>query len=148
MAGSNPDFNAAEFRAGIHLAMEMGAALDADEQVTFHFPSTLVYNTPGDETDTPFDPTTTVTSTPVTPKRVPCAVEYFDAENQPTNFGLLAPSRLEITLLDEDYEQIKNASYVVVHGDRYNYRRTQPPQGLFDVGLYVMHFTAVNEARP
>lgn len=148
MAGSNPDFNAAEFRTGIQAAMEMGAALEADEQVTFHFPSTLVYNTPADDTDTPFDPTTTVTATPAVPKRVPCAVEYFDAENQPTSFGLIAPTRLEIMLLDEDYEQVKAATYVVAHGDRYNFRRTQPPGGLFDVGLYVMHFTAVNEGRP
>jgi hypothetical protein len=34
---------------------------------------------------------------------------------------------------------------VVAHGDRYNYRRTEPPTGLFDVGLYVMHFTAQSE---
>lgn len=148
MAGSNPDFNAAEFRANIHAAMDMGAALESAEQVMFHFPGTLVYNRPTDETNTPFDPAATVTSTPGSTKQVPCAVEYFDSENQPTTFGLLAPARIEVTLLDEDYEQVKNASYVVVHGDRYNYRRTEPPSGLFDVGLYVMHFTALNEGRP
>jgi hypothetical protein len=146
MAGADAGFNAAEFRDAIHFAMQMGAAPDLDEQVTFHFASTLTYNVPADGAQVPFDPTATVTSAPsAAPVRVPCAVEYFDAENQPTNFGLMAPSRLSITLLDEDYERVKASTYVVAHGDRYNYRRTEPPSGLFDVGLYTMHFTAVNE---
>jgi hypothetical protein len=145
MAGSNPGFNAAEFREAIHFAMAMGAAIDTDEQVTFHFASTLVYAGSADGAEVPFDPAATVVTTTPDPMRVDCAVEYFDAENQPTNFGLLAPSRLAVTLLDVDYEQVKEAQYVVAHGDRYDYRRTEPPSGLFDVGLYTMHFTSQNE---
>lgn len=145
MAGADAGFNAAEFRDAIHFAMEMGAAPEADEQVTFHFASTLTYNVPADGAHVPFDPSATVTSAAPSPVQVPCAVEYFDAENQPSSFGLMAPSRLSITLLDEDYAQVKHADYVIAHGDRYNYRRTEPPSGLFDVGLYTMHFTAVNE---
>lgn len=146
MAGADPGFNAAEFREAIHFAMRMGAAPETDEQVTFHFASTLTYNLPGDGADVPFDPDATVTRTTPTPVRVDCAIEYYDAENQPTNFGLLAPTRLTLTLLDEDYEQVKDAAYVVAHGDRYNYRRTEPPSGLFDVGLYTMHFTSESES--
>ena len=93
----------------------------------------------------PFDPQATVTRTEPTPVKVDCAIEYFDAENQPTNFGMIAPSRISVTLLDEDYDRVKECAYVVVHGDRYNYRRTEPPSGLFDVGVYTMHFTAENE---
>jgi hypothetical protein len=145
MAGTDPGFNAAEFREAIHFAMAMGAAPDAAEQVTFHFASTLTYNVPADGAQVPFDPSATVTKTTPDPKRVDCAVEYFDSENQPTNFGLLAPTRLAITLLDVDYEEVQDATYVVVHGDRYDYRRTEPPSGLFDVGLYTMHFTAQSE---
>lgn len=145
MAGSNPGFNAADFRTNIKFAMQMGAAIDAGEKVTFHFPSSLVYNVPADGQDTPFNPAATVTSTTPPPVQVDCAVDYFDAENQPTNFGLLAPSRVEVLLLDEDYEQIKECAYVVIHGDRYNYRRTEPPAGLFDVGIYTMHFTSESE---
>lgn len=145
MAGSDPGFNAGEFRDAIHFAMQMGAALDASEQVTFHFASTLTYNVPADGAAVPFDPNATVTRVTPDPMRVDCAVEYFDMENQPTSFGLMAPSRLAVTLLDVDYEQVKDCSYVVIHGDRYNFRRTEPPSGLFDVGLYTMHFTAENE---
>lgn len=145
MAGTNAGFNAAEFRDGIHLAMQMGAALDAGERVTFHFPTTVTNAAPADGAAVPFDPTATPTKATTPPVQVDCAVEYFDAENQPTSFGLLAPSRLAITLLDEEYEQVKGCAYVVVHGDRYNYRRTEPPSALFDVGLYVMHFTSPSE---
>jgi hypothetical protein len=146
MAGTDAGFNASEFRDAIHLAMHMGAAPDPAEQVVFHFESALTYNVPADGAQVPFDPTATVTRTTPTPKTVDCAVEYFDAENQPTGFGLLAPTRLAITLLDEDYDQDKDAAYVVAHGDRYDYRRTEPPSGLFDVGLYTMHFTARGES--
>jgi hypothetical protein len=145
MAGANADFNATEFRNQIKFAMQLGAAPEASEQVYFHFASTLVYNTPTDGANVAFDPAATVTNTTPAPVQVDCAVEYFDAENQPTSFGLLAPSRLAITLLDDDYDQVKDCSYVVIHGDRYDYRRTEPPGGLFDVGVYTMHFTARSE---
>ena len=148
MAGTNPGFNAAEFRDAIHFAMKMGAAPDVDEAVRFCFDGEVAYSTLNPSTDgalVPFDPAVTASAPSPDPVIVDCAVEYFDAENQPTNFGLMAPSRLSITLLDEDYEQIKDATHVIAHGDRYNYRRTEPPSGLFDVGLYTMHFTAVNE---
>jgi hypothetical protein len=146
VAGTNAGFNAAEFRDAIHFAMQLGAAPDAGERVTFHLPKQLVYNTVAvDGANVPFDPAATVTMTSPDPILVDCAVEYFDSENQPTNFGLMAPTRLAVTLLDVDYEQVKECAYVVVHGDRYDYRRTEPPAGLFDVGLYTMHFTSQSE---
>ena len=123
----------------------MGAAVQPDEQVKFYPPSQLVYNTPVDGANLPFDPQATVTSTSIPPIQVDCAVEYFDAEDQPTTFGLIAPARVVITVLDDAYQRIKDCPYIVIHGDRYNYRRTQPPLGLFDVGIYQLHYMAVNE---
>lgn len=145
MAGTNAGFNAAGFRDAIHFAMKMGAPPDQGERATFHFPAQLVYNGSMDGGHVPFDPTATVVSTEPPTIQVDCAIEYFDAENQPTNFGMLAPSRIAVTVLDVDYDQVKGCSYVVVHGDRYDYRRTEPPSGLFDVGVYTMHFTSQSE---
>lgn len=142
---ANSGFDAQGFRDGIRLAMEIGAAPNPADRITFHFPSQLVYNSPADGDHVPFDPTATVTRQEPPTVQVDCAVEYFDAENQPTSFGLLAPTRLVLTLLDEDYQRVKDCSYVVAHGDRYDYRRTEPPSGLFDVGIFVMHFTAQSE---
>lgn len=146
MAGTDPSFNSSEFRAAIRFAMEMGAAPDPAKRLSFHFPSVLTYNAPVDGDHVPFDPNATVTKVEPTPLTgIDCAVEYFDAENQPTNFGMLAPSRITVTLLDEEYEKVQGCAYVVAHGDRYDYRRTEPPSGLFDVGVYILHFTARSE---
>lgn len=145
MAGSNAGFDADGFRDNIRLAMAMGAAPDVENQVAFHFPSQLVYNASADGAHVPFDPAATITRTEPPPVRVDCAVQYVDEENQPSSFGLLAPSRLIITLLDEEYAKVKHCSYVVAQGDRYDYRRTEPPSGLFDVGVFTMHFTSPSD---
>lgn len=146
MAGSNPDFNAAEFRDGIRLAMDMGAPVLEGERATFYFASTLVYNAnPVDESNVPFDPTAVpVTSTPTPPKQVTCAVEYFDAAGRPTDFGTIVPSRAEITLMDEDYAKVVDFTYVALRGERFDYSHTEYPSALFDVGIYTIHVTAVN----
>jgi hypothetical protein len=94
----------------------------------------------------PFDPHATVTNVTPAPVKVDCAIEYFDAENQPTDFGLLAPTRISITMLDDAYEKVKGCAYVVIAGDRYDYRRTEPPVGLFDVGVWTMHFTSPSDS--
>ena len=60
-------------------------------------------------------------------------------------FGTVTASRITCTLLDQDYLLVKDTSYVVIAGEKYLYRRTEPPSGLFDVGLYVMHYRAENE---
>lgn len=145
MAGSNAGFNASDFRTQIKFAMQMGAPAVEGEQAVFHFPAVLTYNTLADGDQLPFNPETTVTSQEPTTVKVDCAIDYFDAEDQPTNFGLLAPTRIAVTLLDEDYVKVKECTYVVVHGDRYDFRRTEPPSGLFEVGVYTMHFTSRNE---
>lgn len=146
MAGSNSGFDAAGFREGISFAMAMGAAISAEERLTFHFPQQVTNASAADGNKVPFDPSQSPTRTPARPPvQVDCAVDYYDLEGQPTAFGIVAPSRLTVTVLDEEYQQIEGCAYVVAHGDRYNYRRTEPPGGLFDVGLYVLHFTAENE---
>lgn len=146
MAGTNPGFNAAGFRKAIKSAMQMGASPTEGERATFHFAAQLIYNSGNVDGDlVPFDPAATVVSTEPPTVQVDCAIEYFDAEAQPTAFGLMSPTRIAVTVLDVDYERVKDCAYVVVAGDRYDYRRTEPPAGLFDVGLFVMHFTARNE---
>lgn len=145
MAGTNRNFDRDAFVQGIHLAMTMGAAPVEENQVTFHFPSTLVYTGPADAEDVPFDPDVTVTSSNPEPVRVPAAVEYYDASGLLIEPGVAQPTRIRITLLDEDYEQVKDANRVTAGGDTYHYRRTEPPSGLFDVGLFIMHFHAASE---
>ncbi len=145
MAGSNPGFNARAFRDAIRFTYNMAATPAAEDQVAFYKASELVYNVPVDDDNVPFDPTTTVQRITPAPVRVPCSVEYIDAEGQPLPFGTLTVSRIKLSLLDEDYAKVRDCAYVVIAGEKYLYRRTEPPSGLFDVGLYVMHFRSENE---
>lgn len=145
MAGKQPGFDAGAFRTGIRFAYIMAASPDTDAQAAFYKPSELVYNVPTDDENVPFDPATTVQRVVPAPVRVPCGIQYVDAEGQDVPFGSLTASKVLCTLLDEDYKKVAGCAYVVIGGDRYNYQRTQPPSGLFDVGLYVMHFRAENE---
>lgn len=145
MAGRNSGFNANEFRSAIRFVQTMAAPPEVTDQATFYGESTLVYTGSVDDEAVPFDPTSTVVREPAPGVRVPCGIEYLDAEGQPVPFGFVTASRLAITLLDQEYMKVRDASYVVVAGEKYLYRRTEPPTGLFDVGLYTMHFTAENE---
>lgn len=140
-------FDATAFREGILTAMQMGAPPDVNDQALFHFPNLLVYNGSADGANVPFDPAGTVTNHAPDPVRVDCAIEYFDAENQPTGgFGLLAPTRISVTMLDDAYAKVKGCAYVVIAGDRYDYRRTEPPVGLFDVGIWTIHFVSPSDS--
>ena len=145
MAGNNAGFNSGQFRDAIRFVYDMAAPPSGDEQATFYGPSTLVYTGSVDDDEVPFNPETTVVRQPAEGVKVPCGIEYRDAEGEPLPFGTVTASRLIITLLDQDYARIKGCQYVVVGGEKYLYRRTQPPSGLFDVGLFTMHFTAENE---
>lgn len=142
MAGRNSGFDARAFRTGIRFAMQMGAPPLDGEQAIFYFPSQLVYNTNVDAEDVPFDPNATVVRITPPPVKVACAVEYQDATGAMTDFGVVTPAKVAITLLDEDYEKVKGCSYVALRGEKFNYRSTEMPSGLFDVGVYVMHFVA------
>ena len=124
MAGTNPDFDAAGFRTGVQFAMNMGLPSGAEAPV-FHFPDVRSATGPSDQTGLPFDPNQNVT--------------------EARSFGLITPTRVEIMLLDVDYALVEGCERVVIDGDTYWYRRTQTPQGLFDVTLYTMHFAVDTE---
>lgn len=143
MAGKFPSPGGADrFRAGIRFAMDMALPPEEDQQVTFYFPAQLVYTGPTDDEGIPFDPDTSVTRDQPDPVRVPAAVEYMDANGELTGFGVVNPSRIAVLLLDEEYAKVKGAAYVMVGGEKYAYRRTEPPTGLFDVGIWRVHFDA------
>lgn len=129
----------------MNFVFEMSAPPIESDQALFYFPSQLVYNTSVDSEGFPFDPNATVTRTTPDPVSVPCGIEFDDGQGGASSAGIINESRIKITVLDESYPSVQNALYVVIAGERYNYRFTEPPSGLFDVGVYVMHFVAENE---
>jgi hypothetical protein len=143
MAGTNQGFNAAEFRNGIHFAMAMGAPTDVPDQIKFYFAPTVTGDV--DASGTPFDLTAapvTVTPAPVT---VPATVMFARQEGEHDRVGFVVPTRLQVLLLDVDYELVKDCSYIVYGGDRYDLRYEEPPNALFNVGVHTMVFVARGE---
>lgn len=129
--------------------MEMGAAPETERQAFFIFPSQLVFvdsgdeDAPVDQDGVPFDPDVPVRRETPDPVNVPCAIEYYDDQGQQIGeFGSVAPSRVKVLLLDEEFSQVDGCEKVVIDGDTYWYRRTQPPMGLFDVGIFEVWFHA------
>lgn len=144
MAGSSPGFDADAFNEGIRFAMRIGLPVETAEQPTFHFQPTRTHL--GDHgTGLPFDPGTDFAETEPTPVQVDCAIEFFDEGHDSTSAGPLNAARVEVTLLREEYELVKDAYKVVISGDSYRFRFTEPEVALFDSGVRVMHFYAENE---
>lgn len=146
MAGSVPGFNADEVRAGLRLAMTVGLPPVEADQPTFFMPRVASTTGAADEDFIPFDPAQRRTLAPPVSHRVPCAVEYFDNQGKIENFGVIVPSKVEITLLDEDYAKIKGFEFVVIGGNKYWYSRTAPPNGLVSVGVFTIYCTAEDQA--
>lgn len=145
MAGTSNSFKPAAFRAAIRSAMTMGAPPEADYQLKFYWNPSRTSAATKDGEGIPFDPAAPITSTTRDPVSVPCAVEYLDAAGQPSPFGAVVPSKVRVTLLDEDYEVVKTADYVVVGGDRYLRHHEPPSFGLFEAGVHQIVYVAENE---
>lgn len=145
MAGSSSTFNAAAFRTAIRAAMTMGTPPRGVDQLKFYWnPVTTVVGHKDGE-GVPFDPHATVSRSPSRVVSKPCAVEFIDAQGQPTAFGAIVPSRIRVTLLDADYLAIADHDYIVIAGDRYLKHHEIPAVGLFDVGVHQIIYQAENE---
>lgn len=152
MAGAFPGGASDAFRDGIRFAMEMGAAPEETRQATFFFPSQLIFVDAADEdarvdqAGVPFDPSVPVRRETPDPVRVPCAIEYYDANGvQVGELGIVAPTSVKVLLLDQEHAKVEGCERVVIDGDEYWYRKTQPPMGLFDVGIFEVWFHVERE---
>jgi hypothetical protein len=138
-------FDAKRFRNAIQFVFEMGEPPDVAQQIMFHFTDVLTFAGNADGDLVPFNPAETPTRVTKAPLNVPCDVEFVGAGDQETAFGAVIPAKLKVLLLDVDYAKVKDASFVVMNGDRYLRDYEQPSFGLFDVGLHTMVFKAENE---
>jgi hypothetical protein len=162
MADPNPNlgisatFPPQQFRNAVRFAMEMGTSPDAAKQPVFVFRSASrtywkggveLTSTPRlDRDGKPLDPTVKVVeSAPVT-KRVDCAVEIERADAEELPVGNFRPTKATVTLLDEEYEQVKGARELIYNGDRYVYGYEPVGLGLFSVGVNQIIYYAIDES--
>jgi hypothetical protein len=147
MAGTNPAFDAAAFRTAIKATFQMALP---DPGPAFHWnpapDAAATYSR--DSSGVPFNPTAVESFTVLKTSVVGLSVglECFDAQDILTPFGLLPPSKIVITVFDDDHAQIHDADYLLLAGERYNYRHTMPPTALFNVSQYRMVFVRTGEA--
>lgn len=138
-------FKADEVRAGLRLAMTVGLPPVTSSQPVFYMPRTETATESVDSEGVPFRADYNPTRSPPVTHQVPCAIEYRDGEGKLESFGVISPTKVVLTLLDEDYQVIVGFEYVVIGGTRFFYRRTETPLGLVTVGLFKVHCASEDE---
>lgn len=142
-------FNADAFRSAIRFAMSMGLPEEESERITFRWRVERTYSNP-DPTGRPFsfseEPETVDEHDDV---QVPAAVRFSSRATggiAGTGLGEIDTPRVEVTLLDVDYALVETADIIVFDGSEYEINFVKPPDGLFDVTVYTLYATAVDEA--
>lgn len=147
MAGTNSNFNAREVRDALQFAMKMGSPNKVWDKATFYFRQTRVWvdasgavveNPRLDQDGNPFDPNLHAELTGRDPEVLDhVAVDFQLARPEELEVGSFRPTRVEITILDEDWEKIEEAIEVtLVGGDRYYISYEKPVTGLFDMDVH------------
>lgn len=146
MAGTNPWFNAAKFRADLRAVMEMGVPSGSNERITFHFPPVTTTASAHDGLSVPFDPSQHAVEVTPASTTVVCAVEFFDAGGEAfTPFGVTKVARVVVTLFEDEYAVVKTASHVTIRGDIYRFSHEPPAYGLFDVTVHQLVYRTEGE---
>lgn len=158
MAGSDPRFSAGKFREAITFAMRMGSPTRPEDRATFHFRKKRVYppGTKLDQEGKPLNPSIRATyEGPEDLMLKEVAVEHQDASPDELPVGTRIPTRVVLTMLDEEYNLIKEraaegdeefAIDVSLGGDRYRIGYRRPPMALFDAGVRQVVCYAIEES--
>lgn len=138
-----PGWDEARVKDGLHKAMGFGEPTRPADQATFHLPGQQD-PVDGNSEGVPWDPAVKRIDKG-TNKRVACAVEFQDTLGQAVSAGDIQATQVVVTLLDEEYQQIKGFDYVVAGGDKYYYRLTDPPVALGSIDVWTVRARALDE---
>lgn len=133
-----PSFDQARVIEGLHKAMGFGEPNVVGDKTTFWTETATASAGAKDQEDVPFDPSVRRPTTKSS-KQVTCALEYNEKSTVVNDYGVSQPSSVTITLLDEDYQQIKGFSWVVAGGNQYFYSETEPPTGMGSIDVWTVH---------
>lgn len=174
MAGTDSRFPRARFEEGIRFAMAMGSPTRPEDRAIFHFRRKRVYpeGTRLDQEGKPLNSSIRaeyMAPEPLTLEHV--AVETEKATPDELPVGVRIPTRVVITLLDDEYQQIKDhAAHIILEeeteddpavlletgeefayevelgGDRYRIGYRPAPLALFDSGVHQLVCYAMEES--
>ncbi len=151
MAGVDAAFNQTEFEEGIRFAMTMGLPVEVDDRLTWHWNDEKTY-LPQDDNREPYNwtasPVTDVPGNPMQPSgslQVLYALEATNASSSytvDTAFGQFDPTKISITLLDAEYQQVKTADYLTMKRTTYDISFVAPPMALFSSPVWIVYAEA------
>lgn len=148
-------FDPVLFRNSIKYAMQMGAPSDPTQRAEFVFrDSSPTYWKDGDELLTaprldregkPFDPSVEVRQSSGERVSVDCSVTYpGKTMDSTTPVGFLGDGQVAVTLLDDDYSQVRGC-YMMVHNQDEHLFLYERSTGLFGVDIHTMVFYTKDE---
>lgn len=134
-------------RSRLKSAMQMGAPNSVSDRVTFLWPKNFTYDAsiPVDESGTPYDFNAVPTNVNEHPEvQVDVAVEATERNPTGTALGQMDNPRIELTLLDVDYEQVVGATQVRYGGNIYQIDYWKP-EALFPIDVWTAYCHAEDE---
>jgi hypothetical protein len=142
-------FDAAAFRDAIRFAMDMGLPETTADRATFKWTPVKTYAN-ADTGGRPYKLTEAAASTTThSDVQIPVGWQFVPTRvgnEQQTAMGSFDNDRVIMTILDEDYDQVKGADICVLGGDDYIVDYVAPPDGLFEVTIYTLYLTARDES--
>lgn len=158
MAGTDSRFDSGRFNEAIRFAMGMGAPVRPEDRATFYFRRKRTYpaGTRLDQEGKPLNSSVQaeyVEPDPLVLEHV--AIESNVASPEELPVGARIPTRVVITMLADEYQQIKTraaegseefAYEVELGGDRYRIGYRPPPLALFDAGVHQLVCFAMEES--
>ena len=154
--GISADFDNEGFRQAIRFAMQMGTNPDPDRRpifirkgrgATYWKGGVELVTAPRlDRDGEPLDPEIEVRRVADEQISVDCAIEVDRADAEELPVGNFRPTKVIVTLLDEQYELVKDCRELAYNGDKYLYGYEPESNGLFEVGIYTMVFYAIDES--
>jgi hypothetical protein len=156
MAGADPTgaFNATVFRTNIHNAMEMGLLGTVVDRPTFRWVVESTYAPyPTDPAGDPLDwsePASVSGPSQITDMQVLCAVSYLGDNEEGTVAGLENAVKVSIVVLDTEKALLfahagRWPDQVLLAQAIYNVDYVAPSTGLFDVDVFTINATAVDQ---
>lgn len=151
------DFPTDLFNNAIKFAMQMGTPIEEAKRVTFLFSGNgSTYWKDGVELTTPpavdldghpYDPEIEMRRSEDVRVQVDCAVEIEDViPDREEPVGTFQQTKLTITLLEAEYQQVKGCKAVEYNGDRYVYGFDPVNYGLFDANVHQMIFMSEDDS--
>lgn len=151
------NFDGEGFRNAIRFAMQMGTPVDPDRRPIFIKPpivATTYWKNDVELVDAPrldgdgipLDPNVEVREGADVQVSVDCAIEVERADAEEGPVGMFVPTKLVVTLLDDQYAEVDGAREMLYNGDRYLFGYEPENNGLFDVGVHTMVFYPQDES--